>query len=379
MDCDPAPEKETEQKFDTVVIYHGGCADGTAAAWCLSLMLDNTRTLYHAGKPGESDGIPDCVDCEVYFVDFCYPSEVIRELLTKAKSIRVLDHHATTKPVLDLLPHDRLNVTLDDKRSGAQLAFDYVISQEAGNLYLFKNWSPLTLECSHIGATHFSPDPSKETEKGYLSGEEYSWLSTQLAVCRRSNTRMWFIDDIADRDLWEWKIPGSRDRTKAMFFHGVCGMVNGYYDLFNQRDKLDIDRLEIEGGIINAYDESRYAGICHGAIDVTVREPIASMPVRARLVQCHWTDASDVGARLVADEKVHFAVVYRYDFPTDKWHCSVRSRKAQVSVDLTKLLPKLDPKAGGHPSAAGMTLKSLRDAFVQADAKFADAVWELVE
>lgn len=31
-------------EITTVVIYHGGCPDGVASAWALSLALDNNRT-----------------------------------------------------------------------------------------------------------------------------------------------------------------------------------------------------------------------------------------------------------------------------------------------------------------------------------------------
>lgn len=377
MEIEEDADQKTQRReeIDTIVIYHGGCSDGTSAAWCLSLMLNNHRTLYHYGKHGESEStIPDCSGCIVYFVDFCYPLEVIRSMLTKAKCIRVLDHHVTTEKILELEGHPKLFIILDNNRSGAQIAFDYMIDDRKPSLY----------ESDFVGAIHFSNAASQYNETARnpsLTEEECEQLQNTLNLCRVGHDRPWFINDIADRDLWRWKIPGSIDRTKAMFFYGLCSTVNRYYDLILKSSQYSPQRLTDVGKILNEYDESIYSAICKSADDVNVDAFVlssgAKVPVRARIVECPYNFASMVGSRLTADGTVHFAAMYRYDFKNRKWHCSVRSNPAQKTVDLTVMLPKLDPKSGGHRSSAGMTLEDLHRFFVLADPRFTDAACEI--
>jgi oligoribonuclease NrnB/cAMP/cGMP phosphodiesterase (DHH superfamily) len=92
--------------------------------------------------------IPD--RSEVYIIDFSYPKEVLRELNDRSASLVVLDHHKTAQKDLEGEPY----VIFDMDRSGAVLAWNY-----------------------------FFPDAPVPT----------------------------LLEMIQDRDLWKWKIPGTRN------------------------------------------------------------------------------------------------------------------------------------------------------------------------
>lgn len=101
------------------VIYHGNCADGFTAAWVASKALDNPE-LY----PGVyMTTPPDVTDRDVYMVDFSYKRPVLEKMRDVAKSITILDHHATAAEDLYDLPG--VITIFDMNRSGAKIAWDF--------------------------------------------------------------------------------------------------------------------------------------------------------------------------------------------------------------------------------------------------------------
>ncbi len=85
-------------------IYHGGCADGFAAAWVVRKALFE-KVDFHAGVYGDEP--PDVTGRHVVMVDFSYPREVLQHMHATAASLTVIDHHLSAKEDLtdpDLLP-----------------------------------------------------------------------------------------------------------------------------------------------------------------------------------------------------------------------------------------------------------------------------------
>lgn len=167
-------------------IYHGGCDDGFAAAWCVKAGLRDDVELY----PGTYQKDPPPHDGrDVVFVDFSYKRPVLDEMAKRANSVLILDHHKTAAedlkditraPSFDawraaawngrLSAQIRMVALFDMDRSGAALAWDYFIGDGA--------------------AIGFS-----------LSG---------------SKIRRKFIDYIQDRDLWRKELPGGDEFTIAL-------------------------------------------------------------------------------------------------------------------------------------------------------------------
>lgn len=101
-----------------IVIYHGGCTDGFAAAWAIWKKYPDWEFY-----PGvyQSDP-PDVTDREVWLVDFSYKRPVLLKMAEKAKKIIVLDHHKSAMKDLVNLPSN-VKVDFDMDQSGCVLAW----------------------------------------------------------------------------------------------------------------------------------------------------------------------------------------------------------------------------------------------------------------
>jgi oligoribonuclease NrnB/cAMP/cGMP phosphodiesterase (DHH superfamily) len=319
-----------DSKIRTVVIYHGGCPDGTAAAWALSLALDNNSTYYHYGKFGEES--PDVEGKDVIFVDFTYPLEQTRKLLDAAHMVLILDHHKTATQ-LEVITDPKLTLVIDQTRSGAQLAWDW--------MYSFTNTVRRDFVPARCGS--FSLSEVSEVNK-YID-----LVDDQL--CKE--VRPWFIDHIADRDLWNWELPESKDTTRRMFSMGVYDNINNFYSL------LDVEEQQIakEGAILNQDDERMYQKLVKRAVLCNLTTLDGKHTWKVKALECDHSYTSEVGSRLVKDNSCDFAIIYRYNLPTKEWYISCRASKDN-DIDLTQIIPLIDPNGGGHPKAAGMAIKS---------------------
>lgn len=100
----------------TQVLYHGDCPDGFAAAWLYWRTLGDRATyipVAHGDPPPPVDGE------DVLVVDFAYPRAVTLDMASRAKSLRVLDHHASAQADLAGLSFAHFDMS----RSGAGLAW----------------------------------------------------------------------------------------------------------------------------------------------------------------------------------------------------------------------------------------------------------------
>lgn len=109
------------RKFD-LCIYHGNCTDGFGAA-CSVHKFHNGNIQFH-GESNFSNPPPDVTGLDVVIVDFSYKRNVLIEMAGKAKSIVILDHHATAINDLVDLPKNCTTV-FDLKRSGALITYEY--------------------------------------------------------------------------------------------------------------------------------------------------------------------------------------------------------------------------------------------------------------
>src|SRR5690606_21034147 len=73
-------------------IYHGNCADGFDAAWAVREALGDA-VEFHAGV--YQNAPPDVQGRDVIMVDFSYKRPMLDEMVRKARTALVLDHHYT--------------------------------------------------------------------------------------------------------------------------------------------------------------------------------------------------------------------------------------------------------------------------------------------
>jgi oligoribonuclease NrnB/cAMP/cGMP phosphodiesterase (DHH superfamily) len=308
------------QPLPHLVIYHGGCPDGIAAAWAVSQRESAEDDVkYHPGRFNEDP--PDVTNQNVLFVDFTYTQNVMELLLKTAKSIRVLDHHKSAL-YLKNITDKKLSYVLDMNRSGAQIAWDEMNPQSV---------------------------PS-------------------------SKSRPWFIDDIADRDLWRWELPNSKITTRAMFgldyYSSLTAFSEKISKLYNKSyytTELEVnadnytelkahvdnyDELVSIGKTLLNEDERSYKNITKYAVDcicTSLTDP--SVMWKCRVVECDGSKKSEVGNRLVLDGKCDFSVIYQYNIIRDEWWLSLRALSSS-NIDLTKIVKHFG-NGGGHPKASG--------------------------
>jgi oligoribonuclease NrnB/cAMP/cGMP phosphodiesterase (DHH superfamily) len=108
--------------MNPIVVYHGNCVDGSAAATCAYTKLGKSAE-YKKGIHGQKINIEEFRDRAVTFLDFCYPKEDMIEIKNVAKTLLILDHHKTSYEALN--GAIEFSGLFDMKKSGAKLAFDW--------------------------------------------------------------------------------------------------------------------------------------------------------------------------------------------------------------------------------------------------------------
>ena len=186
---------ELKQHKNPLVIYHANCADGFSAAWCFYNAQDEMETSFdfHPGKYGEVP--PDCSDRIVYLVDFSYKRDVVKKMCQEAKRVILIDHHKTAIDDLGYLidegsPEHQYNFTwyVDIERSGAMLAWDYL-----HNVY----FQEVVKEPSGVTSLHIVSE---------LKPGDPLYKAPPL-----------LLEHIQDRDLWKFKLDGTRPIQAAIF------------------------------------------------------------------------------------------------------------------------------------------------------------------
>src|SRR3989344_5819241 len=103
-----------------VVLYHGKCPDGFAAAYAAWKKFGDSAEYIPVSY---GDAPPNGLENrEVYIVDFCYESsEQMNALAKSTKHLVVLDHHESNKKMVGSVTEH----VYDASRSGATIAWSY--------------------------------------------------------------------------------------------------------------------------------------------------------------------------------------------------------------------------------------------------------------
>lgn len=300
-------------------IFHAPCSDGFTAAWVVNRFcnLHNIAVEFHGTDYKSAP--PDCTDRHVLMVDFSYKMDTLANLHNVSRSLTVLDHHKTAmedlsvlKPVPDLGTliarwerserQPEATALFDTNRSGAGITWDY-----------------------------FFPD----TERPRL------------------------VNHVEDRDLWRFKLPGTREIQAAVF---------SYPYEFEVWDRL-ADQIESKDGCLDMVMqgvaiERKHMKDIRELIDLCTRPMLFNTPDGPTIVpvaNIPYTMTSDAGTLLCEDhdlkgkpspgEKMPFAVCY-YDKPEGR-EFSFRSRDGGYDVGAIARMYG----GGGHRNAAGCFVK----------------------
>ena len=285
-------------------IYHGNCADGFGAAWVVRNKL-GIEVDFHFGVHQESP--PDVTGRHVLIVDFSYKRSVLLEMAKSARTITILDHHKSAEEDLK----------------------EFTVPEAVMRV------SPWTFE--DMVKTNDTPNNIRALFDMNRSGAMIAWnyffpVSTPPMLIRH----------IQDRDLWQFKMEGTREIQANLFSHP--------YD-FDVWDAL-VDQCESEGGSLKmrleggAIERKHHKDIAEllkvvgrRAIIAGVSVPVANLP---------YTMSSDAGHLMSQNEP--FAACYWET--ADSVIFSLRS--SENGADVSEIAKKFG--GGGHKHAAGFSI-----------------------
>lgn len=274
-----------------LVIYHTNCADGRFAAAAAQLGLESRgqdNVELYAAQYNENP--PNVAGyAHVYIVDFSYPRAVMLSMCAINPNITVLDHHKTAQA--DLTTGDALpcEVVFDMEESGATLAWKY-----------------------------FFPEHPMPEVLGYIK----------------------------DRDLWQFKLPSSKEVTAAL---GLCAKsVESARETL--RNDVPADSFVSVGTVLLEQWNKIVESLAESASSVTLYHGEAALP--AKIINAPHMFASDISQYLFdEDASVEVVAVWNLGYDAD---ATVVSLRGAGRVDVSTLAKVYG--GGGHHNAAGCKL-----------------------
>ena len=270
----------------TICIYHGNCADGFGAAWVVRRAMVGRDIEFFPAMHGHR--APDVTGKKVIIVDFSYPLETLMVMAETAESVLVLDHHKTAQADLKEIPaagphHNyhqvapRLHALFDMNRSGAGTAWDYFFLGE--------------------------PRPA-------------------------------LINHIEDRDLWLFKLEGTREIQASVFSYPYD------FEVWDGLFAADVSALRSDGRAIERKhhkDVAELVGVTKRRMMIGGHDvPVANLP---------YTLTSDAGHLMSAGEP--FAACY-WETPEGR---SFSLRSSDTGEDVSAIAQQYG--GGGHRNASG--------------------------
>ncbi|MFJ5297439.1 phosphohydrolase [Pseudomonas sp. NPDC088368] len=296
----------TDIQRKTMCIYHGNCADGFGAAWVVRKALGD-GVEFVAGVYGQEP--PDVTGKNVILVDFSYKYDVLSSLARQAHSIIVLDHHKSAAEDLARFGPFHAGIENDIRHDngspllGWKTAHDMAMSQGGPAI-------ACCFDMNRSGAMlawdHFFP------------AQEPPQL----------------LRHIEDRDLWLFKLDGTREIQANLFSYPYD------FEVWDQLMEADVQAMRADGAAIERKHHKDIAEL----VAVTKRRlvigghdvPAASLP---------YTLTSDAGHLMAQGEP--FAACY-WDTPDGRVF-SLRSTDA--GLDVSEVAKQYG--GGGHRNASG--------------------------
>ncbi len=106
---------------NTIILYHGNCPDGFSGAWAAWKKFGDSADYIGIQHHKATSILEELINKEIYFIDFCYPPDIIKNLIKNNKRVTVIDHHVTAKDVAVITQEH----SFDIDQSGAVLAWKY--------------------------------------------------------------------------------------------------------------------------------------------------------------------------------------------------------------------------------------------------------------
>lgn len=292
--------------MDTL-IYHAACEDGFCSALFFKFVYPDAELIpwnYYY------DGCPDVTGKDVLIADFSFKRPILLDMAAKAKSLRVLDHHATAEKHLAGLDF----CTFDMSKSGARLTWEFLFDElrdKMSNTGIW--WGPKT---EHIPI-------------GELTKENPHWL----------------VKYVEDRDIWLHKLP----HTDAINTYIRSQPMD--FDVWEDMARGNPNSYIAPGEAIERYKKKLVDTHVYFAFDAV----IDGVPCKA--CQCTAADLwSDIGHALSKD--CAFGAIYSDIVIKEQGEFkNIRSISLRSRDDAPPVLPICEKfGGGGHPHAANFKM-----------------------
>lgn len=263
------------QELKHYVLYHSNCYDGFGAAYAVWKRLNN-QAVYIPVSYGNP--LPEMEPGSiVYIVDFSYPREVVLDLAEKMGHVYILDHHKTAEAALKDLEHKNLTIVFDMQKSGALLAWEF---------------------------------------------------------CHGPSNVPQLINHISDRDLWQFKLDGTKEIHEALVSYGMD---------FELWDTLSAEQLKIEGKpLVRLYNQ-----LVNNVCEKAYLKNIAGHVIPVVNTSIAWSEIGNRLLELYPDAK--FAASFTIFENEEMW-----SLRCRDGFDVSEIAKKYG--GGGHQRAAGFKI-----------------------
>lgn len=287
-------QNEWNQELPPLVIYHANCADGFSAAWVFHKVSQLTGQQFDFYPGVYQKPPPDCSGRDVYMVDFSYKPSVLWDILSEAKTLTIIDHHKSAVEAIEADP--------------ALLR----------KIELFQSME--------------------------MSGATLAWKYWENLFKKEGISRPLLLGHIEDRDLWKFKLPGTREISANIF---------SYEYTFENWDKLmaadQTELLKITAG--GAAIERKHHKDIKEFLNVNTHYMVIgghTVPV-ANLPYFYGSDAAHALAKSYKDGTL-FAACY-WDTPSGR---TFSLRSCDTGLDVSSIA--LAYGGGGHKNAAGFSV-----------------------
>ena len=285
---------EPPRKTD-LVIYHGQCNDGFAAAWIFRVFQIHCRTdegvEYRGVQHGEVVRLDVFRDKRVVFLDFCFARSRMEEIADVCRSLIVLDHHQTAMEAMQDMKRAHVLCYFDMSRSGAGLALDACD-------WAHELWTP-------------GRPSSRDVRETY-----------------------WPVNFVEDRDLWRHRLPHSREINA--FLSTLPFNFEDWDLILNQHWTVYIEK----GNAVLAKTRQYVAEVANNALSVVFEG--MTMPC----VNAPQINISELLNFLCRESGVALGW---WQMKDGRFKYSLRSSPG--TVDVSRLAQRYG--GGGHPNAAG--------------------------
>lgn len=284
----------------TAFCYHANCVDGAGALFAAkkfcSLQPVDSKWRNTAGFFALSYGtdLPDELKSyeTIYLLDFSLKRKQILELREQGKKVIVIDHHVTAKEDLEGLD----DVYFDMTKSGAVLTWEYLFPEVE---------VPIILQY------------------------------------------------VQDRDLWQHKLPFTKEINAYLFTLGRCTSPITYKEWLNTSFNLadfyrdETNPIVIAGKVLLKQDESYVQEV------LKIQREVLFEGIKVPCVNAHYHSCSVILHKMAEAHSSNTAILW-YQGADGTYKYSIRTIG---DIDAAKLAAKFG--GGGHKNAAGFYSKTI--------------------